>query len=560
MINNSVKLVIWDLDDTFWRGTLSEEGISPIAGNIETVVSLSKRGIINSICSKNDRDQAKAKLTEMGVYEYFVFPAISFSPKGKAVAEIIENAALRAENVLFLDDNRMNLEEVKFFNPGIMACHPEEIDAAGGLLAHPRLAGKPDADMVRLKQYQFLQRKVEDKSTTTLSNEEFLRASRIRVSIDPDVDAHFDRIVELINRSNQLNYTKIRLNTPEDVAAFRALLGEFRIHAGTIHAVDAYGDYGLIGFYLLRNRSGVKSLIHFVFSCRTMHMGIEQHVYELLGRPRIDIVEPVSYGLDQHAAVDWINVPSGDEGGAGGQDHRKLVLLGGCDLLQLASYCSSNRVEFVNKVERRSKVRYDDPGFVLSSREATESCEALRKIPCWSHDDAVKFDEAVASSELILVSMWPAIKGTYFRTRSGVLLHFSLSVLKQLKRRYRAWFRDDVEKVDLTAAERLKLIAESFDSIAQRNGGRGMIFILGCNTRGEHDDEGHDLRLTFNDACRSYVARASSQFHYVDIDAIVPTETLVDRGHFSRSGYFTLARHILSIADGASAPQELDAA
>jgi hypothetical protein len=34
---NKIKLVIWDLDETFWKGTLSEEGIIPIQSNIELI-------------------------------------------------------------------------------------------------------------------------------------------------------------------------------------------------------------------------------------------------------------------------------------------------------------------------------------------------------------------------------------------------------------------------------------------------------------------------------------------------------------------------------------------
>jgi FkbH-like protein len=124
MIPSKVKLVVWDFDETFWRGALSEEGIVAIARNIEMVRELSRRGIVNSICSKNDFERAKAKLVELDIWDYFVFPRIGFNPKGKAVAEMIECAALRPENVLFLDDNRLNLEEVKFFNKGIMTAHP----------------------------------------------------------------------------------------------------------------------------------------------------------------------------------------------------------------------------------------------------------------------------------------------------------------------------------------------------------------------------------------------------------------------------------------------------
>src|SRR5689334_21320947 len=152
MLPNMVKLVIWDLDDTFWRGTLAEdETVFAVEANLEIVRALSRRGIVNSICSKNDHGRAKAKLAEMGIWEHFVFPSIGFNPKGAAVAELIEAAALRADNVLFIDDNPSNLEEVKFYNPGIMTAAPEEI--LESLLDHASCAGKPDPELTRLKQY-----------------------------------------------------------------------------------------------------------------------------------------------------------------------------------------------------------------------------------------------------------------------------------------------------------------------------------------------------------------------------------------------------------------------
>jgi predicted enzyme involved in methoxymalonyl-ACP biosynthesis len=77
-----VKLVIWDLDETFWSGTLSEGGATPIDEHVEMVRALVDRGIMCSICSKNDYGEAKAKLEEMGIWDLFVFPHIAWSPKG----------------------------------------------------------------------------------------------------------------------------------------------------------------------------------------------------------------------------------------------------------------------------------------------------------------------------------------------------------------------------------------------------------------------------------------------------------------------------------------------
>ena len=108
-----LKLVIWDLDDTFWTGTLSEGEIVPNAEHIRLVKELSYRGIVNSICSKNYMEPAIAKLEELGVSDYFVFPSINWDPKGQRISTLVKDMKLRAENVLFIDDNIINIHEAQ---------------------------------------------------------------------------------------------------------------------------------------------------------------------------------------------------------------------------------------------------------------------------------------------------------------------------------------------------------------------------------------------------------------------------------------------------------------
>jgi FkbH-like protein len=553
MIDNKVKLVIWDLDDTFWQGTLSEEAIAPIARNVDMVRELAGRGIISSICSKNDFAQVKAKLTELGIWDYFVFPVIDFAPKGKAIAEMIETAALRAENVLFIDDNKMNLEEVKFFNEGIMVGHPE--DLLEELLEHPNLAGKPDPELTRLKQYQFLQKKAEERSTSVLSNEEFLRASNIRLSFDYDIEKNFDRVVEMINRTNQLNYTKLRLGTPEDVEAFRESLNAFGIYTGCVRAHDNYGDYGLIGFFLMKRTAGVKRLDHFVFSCRVMNMGIEQYIYEMLGKPDIEIVPPVTQPLDAYKAVDWIAVDNGDESGQPAVQGRKLVLLGGCDLLQLASYCSTERSEFVNRVEDESRVRYDDPGFVLTDRGTLRDLGALKGIPCWSYEDAVAFDEALAASEMVLISLWAAMSGSYLVIDDRATVRMTQKQVRRLSRKRADWMSAHAREIEPSTEEKLALVRASLEAIAERSPKTARIFVLGTYSLGDLSNAQAKRRRLYNDWCRDFCAKNAERFAYVDVDAIVPRDSLVDKVHFSRAGYFALARDILDRAPPAQPAQ-----
>lgn len=66
-----VKLVIWDLDNTFWNGVISEEKIASIPKHVDLVKELSLRGVVNSICSKNDMEICKKKLQEIGIWDFF---------------------------------------------------------------------------------------------------------------------------------------------------------------------------------------------------------------------------------------------------------------------------------------------------------------------------------------------------------------------------------------------------------------------------------------------------------------------------------------------------------
>ena len=54
---DKIKLVIWDLDETFWQGTFSEGNVEIPDQNRRLIALLTDIGIVNSICSKNDEKQ-----------------------------------------------------------------------------------------------------------------------------------------------------------------------------------------------------------------------------------------------------------------------------------------------------------------------------------------------------------------------------------------------------------------------------------------------------------------------------------------------------------------------
>lgn len=329
-----IKLLIWDMDDTFWNGTISEGGIDYLQENHNLVIELTRRGVVSSICSKNDFSTVKTRLEATGIWEYFVFPKIAWAPKGEMIQQLIEEMQLRAPNVLFIDDNLMNLEEARFYNPGIQVALP---GCLGDVASWPAAKGKDDIKLSRLEQYKVLEMKAKDRSSFQSNNEKFLYQSGIKVHIGIDCQSNLTRIAELIERANQLNFTKLR-STIEDIGA---LLQDSNVQCGYVRVSDRYGDYGICGFYAKRKNK----LEHFIFSCRAMNMGVEQWVYRKLGRPQIEIVGDVSSDLMVPAEPDWITEQfdevlaiqkNTDENSV--KKQLKIILKGGCDLQQVKDF------------------------------------------------------------------------------------------------------------------------------------------------------------------------------------------------------------------------------
>ncbi|MCR5889660.1 hypothetical protein LRS06_18150 [Hymenobacter sp. J193] len=364
-----VKVIIWDLDDTFWRGTLSEGAVEALDENLRLVRDTAARGIVHTIVSKNDFAPAEAKLVELGIRDLFVFPQISWQPKGPIIRQLLEQMQLRAPNALFLDDNPINRAEAQYYNPGLQVADPAELPMLAPKL---RASGKPDPALSRLKQYKLLERQQQAR-TQYNDNLAFLRDARVRVQFREDAAVLPDlgRIEELINRSNQLNFTKHRVTLAELEAS---LLDPAR-RWGTVRVQDRFGDYGLVGVYCLNlEENRVEQL---VFSCRILHLGVEQFTYAHLGFPALEVQGEVATELNRQEKPDWITLDQGNDSDpaeaprAGGR--LRVLLKGGCDLGQLTPFLQAFELEVVEEFnynnEHQIPVHLEHTALLRAGRE-----------------------------------------------------------------------------------------------------------------------------------------------------------------------------------------------
>lgn len=417
-----IKLIIWDMDDTFWQGILSEGEVLLPLTNADLIKSITDHGVVNSISSKNDEAPVMEELARAGVEDLFVFNNINWEEKGYQIAAKIKAMGLRPENTLFIDDNNRNLQEAQFHAEGLMTATPDIIPYLTTFFARTSAS---DKDHSRLKQYKILEKKTEAEAHSS-SKEEFLVESDIRISINRDCLQNLDRIHELVMRSNQLNYTKNR----DDKEILTKLITNDWNDCAYIRARDKFGDYGIIGFYCFNIRE--KKFEHLLFSCRVLGMGIEQYIYNKLGCPVFNPKEPVSVKLLLDKEVTWIKEDDGIGADADLDlgNRVRVLLKGPCDLSSVEPYLTGGSVT--------TEFHYvDDRGVVVAGQNHTMHIwekghlgdEGIRKLiskaPFLSEGDfqTKLFDEEY---HVICISLLGDVaSGLYQNKESGEYIAFS---------------------------------------------------------------------------------------------------------------------------------------
>ena len=567
------KLVIWDLDETFWRGNISETEVSFNPEVLEFIQELVLKGIMNSVCSKNDFQTVKDFFINNGlknIWDLFIFPSISWAPKGERVKEIIRKMNLREENVIFVDDNISNINEVKFYCPKIMTAESFQVPK---LIEELYLVNDYDFEYTRYKQYKVLEEKTREKEALNLSNEDFLRNSEIQIAVKKDCEAHIDRIYKLIQRTNQLNFTKNRVEK-EDLEGY--FNNPEKYESAYIIVRDKFGNYGICGFYVLNKEEN--RLEQFLFSCRVMNMGIEQFVYSYLNEPELEIKGEVSSSLD--FVPDWVELVSdlsAEEVKQKQESGVNILLKGPCDLYSTLGYIDTD----VN-IDTEFPYWNKKPAYILAHThtafiEQTHKCspeklaELSKKFPFPDPDEfKTKFFDK--KYNLIFLSLLTTThSGIYQNKSDGTYAFFgyadcditdennwekilatlpeeakklNLMMLNQFKKEYVFCGNPPVE----TVLENLKYIRENL------NPNTSLVLILGSEIPCSRIQAGYEnmaqRHKVLNQAVRKF-ASSYDNIDFIELTGLIHSED--DYGdcinHFSRQVYYSLAGEIITKAN-----------
>ena len=277
-----VKCVVWDLDNTLWRGTLIEDGFENLTLNTDAVAAiraLDERGILHSVASKNNPDDALDALKRFGLSEYFLAPQIGWGPKSASLTEIARRLNINKNTFLFIDDQAFERAEVSSAHPDVRVLDDSRI---GGLSAMPEL-DNPVTEEARNRRQMY---KVEETRESAFREADssffdFLRSCEITLTISSLAEENLVRVFELSQRTNQLNYAG-RATTRKDVEDL--LHGAAPGKEGVVlSCADKFGDYGVIGFAIVDvERFHVEN---FFMSCRVQHKKVDHAFFAwLIGR------------------------------------------------------------------------------------------------------------------------------------------------------------------------------------------------------------------------------------------------------------------------------------
>jgi len=284
------KGLITDLDDTLWAGLVGEDGHENVSWELakhsqmhglyqQMLHALADQGVLIGIASKNSAELAEKALSrqDLAIARAKIFPTeVHWEPKSGPVERILKVWNIGADSVVFVDDNLMELEEVRAAHPGMECILFPKSDYVAGLAFLQRLRdlfGKPvisEEDTYRLNSVRQIAPVAEVNGTGDLT-ERFLAAAEATITLEYNPPPTDTRVVELVNKTNQFNLNGERYSGAE----WRRVLAEPGSFALAVSYSDKFGPLGKIAVIRGKQKESRLHIETWVMSCRAFSRRIE---------------------------------------------------------------------------------------------------------------------------------------------------------------------------------------------------------------------------------------------------------------------------------------------
>jgi FkbH-like protein len=286
------KALITDLDNTLWNGIVGEVGPQGTNWDLDhgsqafglyqqMLQTLSNEGILLAVVSKNDPavvEEAFARDDLLLSRSSLSFLEVSWGSKAKAVGRILGGWNIGPEAVLVIDDNPIELAEIKAAYPDVECLEfpykePGQIHAL--VLKLRDYFGKErisEEDRLRTEsirtQTQFRINSHEDSAGFS---ESLLEQAHAELTLSFSKDSSDHRAFELVNKTNQFNLNGERFTE----AAWRSYIAQEDVFLLTGRYKDRFGSLGKIAVLTGRFAGETLTVDVWVMSCRAFARRIE---------------------------------------------------------------------------------------------------------------------------------------------------------------------------------------------------------------------------------------------------------------------------------------------
>lgn len=296
------KVLLLDLDNTLWGGLAGEADHTPIVlsedhsglayKNLQRVIlQMQKQGVLLGIVSKNNEEDVAGILAEHPHMvlrpECFAVQKVNWNPKHENIQEIAKELNLGLDSFVFFDDNETERQLVKDMLPQVVVpdfpAKPEEL--AGAMAAiyatYFDKAVLTAEDAEKTKQYaDNAKRNQLQKSVGSFAD--YLRQLEI-VMERVDAEANIERLIQLVNKTNQFNLTTKRYTQTE----MQQVLADEKQNVYLYRVEDRFGDNGIVAAVIVDLGGEGPQIEEFVMSCRVMGKNIEDAIIEDVERDLI---------------------------------------------------------------------------------------------------------------------------------------------------------------------------------------------------------------------------------------------------------------------------------
>jgi FkbH-like protein len=280
------KVLVTDLDNVLWSGVVAEDGIDGIGFRPEGagyrhfiyqrfLSKLRGEGVLLAAVSRNDEDIALEPLRSgrmpLGESD-FVAVLASYGAKSAQIRKLGDSLNLGLDAFVFVDDNKVELAEVRSQLPDVHSLEFPATDAElPGLLRElARLFGRSVVTAEDRERTAMYRRRLQGMPPSQMAGTdltEFLRDLRMTLTIHDRSRGDRSRVVQLINKTNQFNLNGLRVT---DDGVGRILDGGGRLYGASLE--DRHGSHGEILACLVTTDGEIVSM---VMSCRVFQRRVE---------------------------------------------------------------------------------------------------------------------------------------------------------------------------------------------------------------------------------------------------------------------------------------------